>query len=226
MLPVLLVGAGALVAGGVAIYKYATKDKNPQPKTVSKSLGTFVIWGRPNVGKTTFIARLRGLDPAPKDKRASTSRTEYLDVALKGVASGDFVIDKIVDMPGTEDRLKDWLEMVATESHVFYMIDLSRLTEAAYISRVKLDVAETVKALGESSKKRKRINIIASHVDESKWGASKDNPQLHNLLQADPEIRALYESLDDVSGYIYSGDLTDKDSFQRLLQGVVNDCTA
>lgn len=225
-----IAGAGGLLAaGGVAIYKHVTR-RNFQPSaenTEGRSLGSFVIWGRPNVGKTTFIARLRGLEPKPAPQKENTSsRTEYPNVTLRGLEGGVFVVTRIVDMPGTDDRFKDWLSLVTTESHVFYMIDLSRLEEVAYISRVKLDVAETVKALGASEKNWKRINIIASHVDKTKWGDSKDDPQLANLLQSDPEIRALYESLNDVSGYIYSGDLTEKASFQRMLQSIVNDCSS
>lgn len=228
MLP-FIAAAVALVGGGVAIYKYFTSD-NDQPKQdsgpVARSLGTFVIWGRPDVGKTTLIARLRGLEPAPKVKITTPHRSVYLNVVLNGLHEGPWYLSKIVDMPGTEDRLKDWLSMVATDAHVFYMIDLSRIDEVAYVSRVKLDVAETVKALGASTKAKKRINIIASHVDASKWGGKKNDPNLNNILQSDPEMRALYESLSDVSGYIYSADLTDKASFLRLLQSIVNDCRA
>lgn len=133
------------------------------------------------------------------------------------------MIDEIVDMPGTGDRLSDWLNLVAEKNHIFYMIDLSRADNQQYIYGVKEDVQATVKALRDSKKTIKKIHIIASHVDESKW-KNVDAAHINNELQDDDEIRLLYESIDDVSGYVYSADLTDDVSLKRLLQSIVDDC--
>lgn len=188
-------------------------------------LGSFVVWGRPNVGKTTFIARLRGENLDPAKKSATTSRAVYTDVKVDDLKGGNYLISEIVDMPGTEDRLNDWLKAVAEKDHVFYMINLSRSGDAGYVSRIREDVKATIKALRDSNKKEKgrRIHIIASHVDESKW-KDEDVAQVNNILQDDPEMRLLYESLEDVSGYVYCADLTNEVSFKRLLQSIVDDC--
>lgn len=225
MLPI-IIGAGVLTAvAGAATYKYIkSREKNSEPETPPRSLGSFLIWGRPNVGKTTFVNQLRGSTVGLKRKIATESRTVYSDIRLNDLKGGPFVVDKIVDMPGNQDRLDDWLNLVSSDGHVFYLVNLSRLNEGKYSSRVKEDVKATLEALRKSSKARKRINIIASHLDASKW-ANEDASQVNNVLQEDPEMRLLYESLGDVSGYIYSADLTDPASFNRLLQSIVNDIT-
>lgn len=129
-------------------------------------------------------------------------------------------------MPGTGDRFSDWLNLVAEKDHAFYMINLSRLSEAdneRYMIRIQDDIKSTVKAIRDSKKSKKKIHIIASHIDKSKW-RDVDQVDINNELQEDEEIRILYESIDDVPGYVYSADLTNADSFNRLLQSIVDDC--
>lgn len=226
MLPLILAGAG-LLAAGVATYKYFSDDddqssKAPPPHR-SQSLGTFVIWGRPNSGKTTFISQLRGEQMQSVVKKATTSRTTYKEVKLQ--LEAEFTVDSIVDMPGTDDRLDDWRELVANGDHVFYLINLSRTDDSGYAAAVRTDLKATIEALSQSSKGRKRINIIASHVDQSKWNAV-DAAQVNNVLQEDPGIRRMYESMEGVKGYVYSANLTDATSFRRLLQSIVDDLQA
>lgn len=139
-----------------AAYQYFSKDEEPK-KPEHKSLGTFVLWGRPNAGKTTFIARLRGESPDLKGKIATTSRTVYSDVQLTAIKGKSLKIDKIVDMPGTDDRLNDWLEMVVTGANIFYMVDLSRVNSKDYAMLVKKDLLATVDALNKSEKRSASI---------------------------------------------------------------------
>lgn len=52
-----------------------------------------------------------------------------------------------------------------------------------------------------------------------------DTAQVNNVLQEDPVIRRMYESI-GVKGYVYSANLTDPTSFNRLLQSIVDDLQA
>ena len=212
----------AVALGAAAIfittraYKHFSSKKEP-----SKSLGSFVLWGRPNAGKTTFISRLRGLEATKKE--ATTSERKYKNVSIDILKPDLFLVDEIIDMPGTKDRLADWLKYATEKDHVFYMIDLSRISNTDYDSAVRFDISETIKALQKSKKIRKRINIIASHVDQSKW-SSTDTANINNQVQEDLFIRRVYESMEDVKGYVYSANLMDTESFKQLIQSIANDC--
>ncbi|MEJ5029915.1 GTPase [Comamonas sp. MYb69] len=228
-LPFIAIAAGVVTlvgAGATAVYSYLKKDDELSTNK-AHSLGTFVIWGRPNVGKTTFIARLRGEPPKSKQKTATTSRVEYKDVHLRVIDGVPMVINRIIDMPGTDDRLNDWLALAVANEHIFYLVDLSRLRAREYASVVRRDLEATVGKLREL-RKSKRINIICSHVDESDWKSLKNDPNLGNIIQSDDGIRYVYESLnrEGVAGYFYFSDLTDNDSFKHLLKSIVNDCHA
>lgn len=235
MIPFIIAGV-VVAAGAGAAYKYFTKNDEPkkpsnsQPQPTTKTLGTFVIWGRPNVGKTTFIARLRGETPSPEAKTATTAKTIYTNIPLGRVIGKPVVIEKIIDMPGTEDRLNDWLEMATQKkNHVFYMVDLSRITQKNYAAAISKDLTATVKAMNNlAEKERKRIHILCTHVDESDWKDLQDDADVGNKIQSDENIRYIYESLDEngVAGYFYYANLTNNASFQRLIQSIVNDCNA
>lgn len=165
MLPLIIGGLAGTIAGVVgAAYRHWSSDKRG-----FKSLGSVVIWGRPNTGKTTFIARLRGEDPNPGHKEATTSKKKYTEILLTDLDGGPFRIEEIVDMPGNMDRLEDWLRQVVSSQHVFYLIDLSRVGDRHYKAAVRSDIKATVKALCDSTKPTKRINLIASHLDQSEW---------------------------------------------------------
>ena len=203
------------------LYSYFNKESNT-PDTRCKSLGSFVIWGRPNTGKTTFIARLRGVEVNAEKKEATTSKKVYKNVEIGNIEGGLFKVSEIVDMPGSMDRLDDWLDQVVSKKHVFYLIDLSRLKERTYLTSVKSDVSCTVKKLNESNKNNKRINIIATHVDLSDW-KDIDIADVNNLIQEDVDIRYIFESTKGVSGYVYSSNLIDESSFNKLMQSIVDD---
>lgn len=223
MIPLIIAVAAA--AACTAAYQYFSKDEEPK-KPEYQSLGTFVLWGRPNAGKTTFIARLRGEPPGSKDKIATTSRTVYSDVQLTAIKDKYLKIDKVVDMPGTDDRLSDWLEMVGNGANIFYMVDLSRINNKDYAMLVKKDLLATAGALNKSkSEKKKRINIICSHVDVSGWANLMRNPDFGNLIQKEAEIRLIYESLhkEGVAGYFYFANLNDKRSSDVLIESIAND---
>lgn len=227
MLPFIVAGVAAL---GAIAYKFysgradsSTKPPPTSPNPPARRLGSFVIWGRPNSGKTTFISQLRGEHIQLVEKKATTSRATYKDVKLRLAA--ELVVDSIVDMPGTDDRLDDWRELVAKGDHVFYLLNISRADDAGYAAAVRTDLRATIEALNKSSKGRKRVNIIASHIDQSKWSAV-DTAQVNNVLQEDPVIRRMYESMEGVKGYVYSANLTDPTSFNRLVQSIVDDLQA
>jgi GTPase Era involved in 16S rRNA processing len=224
MLPFIVAGVAALGAVAYKIYKDSDDSSSyllPTNANLStRRLGSFVIWGRPNSGKTTFISQLRGQAIQSADKQATTARTTYSNVELQ--LSAKLVVDSIVDMPGTDDRLDDWRELVEKGDHVFYLLNLSRTDDAGYAAAVRTDLKATIEALNKSSKGRKRINIIASHVDQSKW-KTVDAAQVNNVLQEDPVIRRMYESMEGVKGYVYSANLTEATSFKRLLQSIVDD---
>lgn len=227
MLPFIIAGVVALGAVAYKVYSDSAGSSTTPPPTSpnppARRLGNFVIWGRPNSGKTTFISQLRGEHIQLVDKKATTSRTTYKDVKLQ--LASDLVVDSIVDMPGTDDRLEDWCELVAKGDHVFYLINISRIDNAGYAAAVRTDLKATIDALNKSSKGRKRINIIASHIDQSKWN-TVDTAQVNNVLQEDPVIRRMYESMEGVKGYVYSANLTDPTSFKHLLQSIVDDLQA
>lgn len=217
----------AVFLAGVAVYKTLTSDNNVKPVSTPqhKSLGSFVVWGRPNAGKTTFINQLLDKDVDSKMKEATTSQTKHINLPLTVVDGKSYQISEIIDMPGTKDRLEDWLRLVSSHDHVFYMVNLGRIGESDYISAVRSDLKETVTALQKSSKTKKRINIISSHVDESKW-KDIDPSEVNNVLQEDQQFRLQYESMEGVAGYVYAANLTDKDSFKRMLDSIIRDCYA
>lgn len=229
MLPFIF-GGIALVGAGVAAYRYFAEDDKVKPVVnvtpVPRTLGTFIVWGRPNTGKTTFIAGLRGVPAVPGvSKEATTSRTTYTDVLITGLDRGPHIVKEIADMPGTKDRLPDWLKHVKNLDHVFYLVNLARVGESTYLSSVRSDIAQTITALKDSSKQSKRLNIIGSHVDESEWREIAAS-EVNNVLQEDERFRMLYESMDGVAGYVYAANLTNSDSFKQLLQSIANDILA
>src|SRR5690606_8637650 len=143
---------------------------------------------------------------------------------LSDLDGGPFKAEKIVDTPGNMDRLEDWLKQVVDSQHLFYLVDLSRVADRDYAAAVRSDIKATARARRDSSKPVKRINFIASHLDQSKW-SGVDAAEVNNLLlQQDDGLRLLYESVDGVAGYVYSANLMDKGSFKRLLQSIVDDC--
>jgi hypothetical protein len=244
MLP-FFIGAVAVGAAWYAIYR----------RNVTTSLGSFIVWGMPNTGKTTFVAGLRtpsnaadgtnnvggGADnPVERKKEATTSRTVYTDVRIDGLKGGPYVVKRIVDMPGTNDRQDDWLKDVKELDHAFYLVDLSRVDDPGYWAAVNTHIEATIRSLegsnsesesGGSSRKSekasKRLNIIGSHLDMSKW-KDVDASQVNNILQEDDCFMLLFDSIrkGKVASYVYAANLTNRDSFKQLLQSIANDIRA
>jgi GTPase SAR1 family protein len=226
MLP-FIVGGGIIfgvVSAGIAVYKKYTSSEDKSASVQPLSIGRFAIWGQPNSGKTTFISRLMGKPIPAGKKEATTTRTNYSNVPVVHVDDCAYRILEIADMPGTKDRLDDWLELVRSHEHIFYLLNLSR-TDSNYMAAVRRHLSSTVEALRASSKKVKRLNIIASHVDLSAW-KDIDAAQVNNVLQSDDEFCKLYESIDGVAGYVYAANLTDEASFKRLIESIIKDVRA
>lgn len=223
MLPFIAVGVAVGAAVAVVYKKYKSSEVGPS-STPPISIGGFAIWGRPNTGKTTFIRQLMGQPVSSAKKESTTAKTVYRTIPVISIDGRDYQIKEIADMPGTKDRKDDWLKLVRSHEHIFYLLNLAR-TESGYMAEVRHDLGATVDALRSSSKPVKRINIIASHVDQSAW-KDIDAAQVNNVLQSDDQFCKLYESLDGVAGYVYAADLTDNASFQRLIESVINDVRA
>ena len=223
MIKIVIAAGGALAGLSYAAYKHFKTDGQGS----KKSLGSFVVWGRPNAGKTTFINRLRGAPPASSEKEATTSKKVYSNIQLADLRGGPFIVDEIIDMPGTDDRRQDWIRLVQTKDHVFYIVNLERASERDYEAAVRSDVKVTINALNDSDKKDKRIHLIFSHLDKSKW-STRDPADVGNIIQDDNFIRQVYESMEtqEVSGYIYTANLMGESSFMQLLQSIVDDCQA
>lgn len=221
MLPLIVagvvVGAAALVGG---VYKHVTSNENNGKEGAAEDLGSFAVWGQPDTGKTTFIARLRGLPPI-SEKLQTTSMKSLPEFEVKSEDGRRYKIERLVDMPGTRDRLSAWLKQVVLNKNVFYIVDLSRLPEKNYCIKVRFDIEQTVAALGSRDEK-KRLNIIGTHLDLSEW-ASVDTARVNNVVMQNSKMREIRELLKEVEGYVYSVDLTDEESFARLLQDVIND---
>ncbi|MEO2278849.1 GTPase [Pseudoalteromonas pernae] len=193
------------------------ETEGPEPK----SLGSFVVWGRPDSGKTTFIYRLRGEEP-PVEKEATDSKKKNEEVILDFLNGEPLVIDEIADMPGNQDFRDKWRQMVIEKDHVFYLINLEKLSDVDYLTQVRFDVKDTVLALENSEKIDKRINFIATHLDRSQW-KDIERSKVNNVMNDDMVIRQIREARGEVKGYLYSVNLMDKKDFEKLMQDVVND---
>lgn len=219
----LALGAAALSAGSAAVGYLSSKlvKRFVAEENKPKALGAFAIWGQPDSGKTTFIGLLMGRDIYGK-KEQTLSKDVKGRILLTGFFDEDFEIQELVDMPGTKDRLNDWLALVERSDHVFYMINLQRISEKEYLRKVKLDIDKTVKSRSVSNSKiRRKINVVGTHLDQSKW---KDLDDSHNILQQDESLREVMELMGDARGYFYPANLLDKSSSTRLIKCVVNDC--
>lgn len=221
MLPIIVAGVVGVAALAGGIYKYASSKKPAGETKVPKSLGGFAVWGQPETGKTTFIARLRGVDPTG-EKEQTTSLRRFGKFEVKGLDGGPFEIQELVDMPGSKDRLNDWLDQVASKKHIFYIVNLARVADESYRRKVKFDIEKTVEKLAGPESKGKRVNIIGTHLDKSEW-KSVDVARVNNTILQDPSMREVRELFGSVAGYVYSVNLMDKNSANRLLQDIAND---
>lgn len=212
----------AAAAAAAAAYKYWSDDDSDENN--NHNLGDFAVWGQPDSGKTTFISRLKDEDITPDNKKQTTSKVLHTNIILKGGDEKNYIIKELVDLPGSRDRLNDWLKEVESKSNIFYIVDLNKLskTDENYSSKVKSDIKKTVDKI-KSEGKDKRVKIIGTHLDESRW---KDiSPaDVNNVVVNDDAMRRIYEELSDCQGVIYTVNLHDNKSSCKLIEDIINDC--
>lgn len=235
MLPFIIGGiavAAAITAGTTIYKKFSSDDEQPvMPENEIESLGSFAIWGRPDSGKTTFVYRIQQKD-IPKEKEATSSRREFRDIKPISIRENKFKIDEITDLPGTIDRKRTWVDLVKNKKHVFYLVNLARLSDKKYLSEVKNDLKITTEAISALKTDMKPIHIIGTHIDESDFKNILD-ADVNNKLQENSEIRAILESIkylgdelknsDGIKGFLYSVNLTELPSFNKLIENIIND---
>lgn len=220
MLPLIAVGVAAVAAGTAAWKTYQSYTTQGHKAIVGTKLGKFTIWGRPNAGKTTFVNRLvKDIGPASK-KEGTTGQKVYKDVKFSA-AGQQYLIDEIRDMPGTIDRQSDWLESVKTHDHVFYLFNSSN-EDRNYLAQVRDDISKAVETLKNCTKSDKRLHIIASHVDQSRF-KEIDPAEVNNVLQEDDNFIRLYQSTAGVSGYVYAVNLTSDENSRMLMESIMRD---
>jgi GTPase Era involved in 16S rRNA processing len=222
---VIIGAAAAAVAVGKVVHTAYQRFSKKE-----KTLGTFIVWGLPDTGKSTFISIVLGKPHAPRSaKEATTSAKVYKDEIIRGLEQGPQKVEKITDLPGTNDRLGYWLQEVKDKEvqetkNVFYLVNLARFREPTYMSSVRFHIKKTLEAMA-SNTSTKRLNIIGTHLDQSEWkGVASE--KVNNELQGDDAFRELYESTNQVAGYVYAANLTDQSSAKNLLQSITNDILA
>jgi len=229
MLPFIIGGiaVAAAVTAGTTIYKKFSSDEDE-----IESLGSFAIWGRPDSGKTTFVYRIQQKN-IPEEKEATTSKQPPVtDIKPFTINGKKFKINEITDLPGTVDRQRIWKTLVSEKKHIFYLVNLSRLSDAKYLSNVKHDLQLTAKTIGDLKSGIKPIHIIGTHIDESEFKDLEDS-QVGNVLQQNSKIRAIHESIqhssdkfknsEEMKGFLYPVNLMDELSFKILIESIIND---
>lgn len=237
MIPFLIAGAAAAVAAGGMVYKYYTKDDkkssgSPSPQTPAqavKYLPGIAIWGRPDVGKTTFITQL--LKQRLSERKVQTaSKVTHTSIPKFWVDGKAYSFKKIVDMPGNVDRLDDWLALAKANQHVFYIFNIERLGDKAYMRCVSTDIVKTMEAMEQKdadgalqSVQGAKLHVIASHVDKSVFHHF-DQANLVNEIMASDDVRRVYEKLQgSVKGFFYGVNLTSRQDFDNLMTNIVRD---
>ncbi|MBA4722971.1 MAG: 50S ribosome-binding GTPase [Alcanivorax sp.] len=223
-IPFFAVGAAATAVATGVISLYRKRKSRPPNEPIE--LGSFAIWGRQNAGKTTFIKQILN-QSIPSEKVGTMAKEAYEKIPEKQVDGKTFKINRITDMPGSKDRKDDWLKLFSTHDHVFYIINVAFRPDkkSKQIAAALSDLEDAAQEALKSENSRKSINIIASHIDKSEW-ASLERSEINNKLQEDPFFREILEELKrkGVAGYLYSADLTDKSSFDYLIESIIKDC--
>lgn len=229
MNPFILVGVAisGLAGAATAYYKHA-KDKKKKSENAPNGptpLGDFAIWGQPDTGKTTFISCMRGTIPASDTKEQTTSIKRYSKFKVSSRNGQIYEVQELLDMPGGEDRLNNWLIEVGTRKHILYIISLAKLGDSAYLRRVRSDIAHTLERLKSAKKEGKRIHIIGAHLDNSKW-KDFEPARVKEMILQDDGIREIREHFGVVAGYFYAANLLNPESANRLIEDIINDCAA
>lgn len=227
MLPFLALGA-VVVAAGAAAYKHYSGDKknhntNEENNTESVHyLQGIAIWGRPDVGKTTFISHLMK-EPFSQKKIQTASKRIYTNIPTFRVDGKQFCFHKIIDMPGNVDRLDEWLIQAQNNKHVFYIFNIEKLGDKSYMRNVSSDIIKTMESMEKEKINGAKLHVIASHVDKSIF-KDYDQANLINEIMNSDEVRRIYEKLKGtVKGYFYGVNLTSRTDFQNLLSNIIRD---
>lgn len=228
MLPFLALGAIAAI--GTAVYKYYSSDNNNKNTNDSAEKNTesvhylqsIAIWGRPNVGKTTFISHLMK-KPFSEEKIQTASKKTYKEIPPFYVDGKLYCFDQIIDMPGNVDRLDEWLIQSQKNKHVFYIFNIEKLGDKAYMRNVSSDIGKTMEAMEKENITGAKLHVIASHVDKSNF-KDCDQANIINEIMNSDEVRRIYEKLKgSLKGYFYGVNLTSSTDFDNLLSNIVKD---
>ena len=192
-LPLILGVAAGVAAAATAGYKIYQSYFNDVI-----SLNEFSLWGLPNSGKTTFIKRLLELKVDGEVKEQTTSKNVIEDIPIKEIDGKKYKIERIIDLPGTKDRLDCWIDNALKNKNSYFLINLCSLEDknsSEYYMRL-MSVFETLKKRvndksKELSKGSFKLNLIYTHIDksESEFNAA----QVTNELMDRDICRKVYE---------------------------------
>ena len=225
MLPLIIAGAAAtgLVTAAVTYYRKRGSNQSQPAESATIPLGNFAVWGQPDAGKTTFISCLRGNRPSgAKEQTGSIKRHDKFKIT-----SSDgkvYEVPGLCDIPGGSDRLESWLAAVESHKNVFYIVSLAKLDDSAYLRRVRNEIEHTVNRLNDKTQ-GKRIHVIGSHLDSSKW-KDFEPARVREMILQDDAIREIREHFGNGAGYFYASNLLDQGSAEQLIEDIINDCRA
>lgn len=225
MLPFIIAGAAVtgLATATVTYYRKRGQNQNQQAENAPIPLGDFAVWGRPDAGKTTFISCLRGNRPSG-EKEQTNSIKRYSKFEITSHDGRLYGVHELCDIPGGEDRLKNWLTEIESRKHIFYIVSLAKLDDSAYLRKVRTEIEHTVKRLNDKTT-GKRIHVIGAHLDSSKWKDFEPARVRERILQ-DDAIREIREHFGEGAGYFYAANLLDPSSATQLIEDIINDCSA
>ena len=228
-LPLILGVAAGIAAAATAGYKIYQSYFNDDVT----SLNEFSLWGLPNSGKTTFIKRLLELEVDGEVKEQTTSKNVIEDIPIKEIGGKKYKIERIIDLPGTKDRLECWIDNALKNKNSYFLINLCSLEDknsSEYYIRL-MSVFETLKKRvndksKELSKGNFKLNIIYTHIDksESEFNAA----QVTNELMDRDICRKVYEYFqeDGENNFkvkVYAVNLLNGDSSAKLIEDLIKD---
>lgn len=228
-LPLILGVAAGIAAAATAGYKIYQSYFNDDVT----SLNEFSLWGLPNSGKTTFIKRLLELKVDGEVKEQTTSKNVIEDIPIKEIDGKKYKIERIIDLPGTKDRLDCWIDNALKNKNSYFLINLCSLEDknsSEYYMRL-MSVFETLKKRvndksKELSKGSFKLNVIYTHIDKSESGFS--DAQVTNELMDRDICRKVYEYFqeDGENNFkvkVYAVNLLNGDSSAKLIEDLIKD---
>lgn len=184
-----------------------------------------VIWGMPGAGKTTFIQRLLGEEPSDKPQQTSSKR-EFKDIKAFKVDEKQVQINKLIDLPGTYDRLDDWKELVRTHDNLYYLIDLDCLIrDKIFFEKNKKIITETVEYIVKTSEDNiKKLNIIYTHSDKTKL-QNFERANRRDKLDMLTQVSVIYNliKMKKIGTYSYVVNLLDEEDSEKLIKDIFRD---